>query len=431
MRKILFSAAMLMISIGSAKEWTLAECLRSAEEKSLSLQVAKLSENQADVAIKNAKIDRYPTVSANIQNTLYDSPFREGPQDHYRLSLGINGSMTLWDGGATSLSVETASLSKQEASMRTEMSLLSVRENVLNAFFGLLLSKEKIAVAKVALEVSEAEYENNMKLFEAGTLTRRDVVLSQSDLTQKKVSLLLAEQSFDNSKTRLRQLMELSAEEEFEIASSEFDSLLPDSLWKAEPFDKLLNSVQSNYPGLLADSLAALSAQKNVKLAGKGNSISVTLGAQASTGLQAWESSAYGSQIRDGYNHSITLGINIPIIDRGATSNKVLSAQIESARAQISKQETGKDLENNIEQLYLNAIASNGQWVASLLQVEAAEAAYRVAEDQKAVGAITYTDYLSIKNNLDSAKLSLSQAKYTFLLAQALLNLYAGKNFEK
>ena len=142
-----------------AAEWTLEDCLKRAEESSLSIQVSKLSEEQANVAIKTAKIDRYPSLSASINNTLYDNPFVEGPQDHYRLSLGLNGSMVLWNGGATSLSIETAQLDKQAAEKRTALATLNIQVSVLEAFYALLNANEKIAVAKKALEISEAEAE--------------------------------------------------------------------------------------------------------------------------------------------------------------------------------------------------------------------------------------------------------------------------------
>lgn len=407
-----------------AADWTLEDCLKRAEEASLSLKVSKLGEEQAAIAIKTAKTDRYPSLSANINNTLYDNPFVEGPKDHYRLSLGISGSIVLWNGGATSLSVETAQIDKQEAEMRTALASLNLRVSVLDAYYAYLTANEKIEIAKKALEISEAEKENQFKLFEAGNITKRDLVLAEADAAQKHVSLLTAEQAKTNAETTLRQLLEIPREEEFRIIAENLDSLTPESLEEIPSLDSILNLAKSSNPNLVADSLATLSAEKNVKLAGKNSSISVTLGAQVGTGLQAWESDGYGNQLKYGYNHSVTLGINIPIIDKGSTTNKVLNAQIQSERSKITQQETLKALENLMEQLYLNAMAAENQWKAAMLQVQANEAAFQVADDQKNLGAITYTDYLSYKADLETSKITLTQAKYSALLARSLLKLY-------
>ncbi|MEE1067678.1 MAG: TolC family protein [Fibrobacteraceae bacterium] len=419
------SLIILLIAVSAfAADWTLEDCLKRAEEASLSLKVSKLGEEQAAIAIKTAKTDRYPSLSANINNTLYDNPFVEGPKDHYRLSLGISGSIVLWNGGATSLSVETAQIDKQEAEMRTALASLNLRVSVLDAYYAYLTANEKIEIAKKALEISEAEKENQFKLFEAGNITKRDLVLAEADAAQKQVSLLTAEQAKTNAETTLRQLLEIPREEEFRIIAENLDSLTPESLEEIPSLDSILNLAKSSNPNLVADSLATLSAEKNVKLAGKNSSISVTLGAQAGTGLQAWESDGYGNQLKYGYNHSVTLGINIPIIDKGSTTNKVLNAQIQSERSKITQQETLKALENLMEQLYLNAMAAENQWKAAMLQVQANEAAFQVADDQKNLGAITYTDYLSYKADLETSKITLTQAKYSALLARSLLKLY-------
>lgn len=419
------SLIILLIAVSAfAADWTLEDCLKRAEEASLSLKVSKLGEEQAAIAIKTAKTDRYPSLSANINNTLYDNPFVEGPKDHYRLSLGISGSIVLWNGGATSLSVETAQIDKQEAEMRTALASLNLRVSVLDAYYAYLTANEKIEIAKKALEISEAEKENQFKLFEAGNITKRDLVLAEADAAQKQVSLLTAEQAKTNAETTLRQLLEIPREEEFRIIAENLDSLTPESLEEIPSLDSILNLAKSSNPNLVADSLATLSAEKNVKLAGKNSSISVTLGAQAGTGLQAWESDGYGNQLKYGYNHSVTLGINIPIIDKGSTTNKVLNAQIQSERSKITQQETLKALENLMEQLYLNAMAAENQWKAAMLQVQANEAAFQVADDQKNHGAITYTDYLSYKADLETSKITLTQAKYSALLARSLLKLY-------
>ena len=89
-------------------------------------------------------------------------------------------------------------------------------------------------------------------------------------------------------------------------------------------------------------------------------------------------------------------------------------------------QETAKNLENSIEKLYLNALSADLQWKAAVLQVAAEQEALKVAEEQRRLGALTYTDYLNQKNSLESAQVALNNAKYTSLLSRKLLDLYQG-----
>ena len=83
-------------------------------------------------------------------------------------------------------------------------------------------------------------------------------------------------------------------------------------------------------------------------------------------------------------------------------------------------------MENSIEKLYLNALSADLQWKAAVLQVAAEQEALKVAEEQRRLGALTYTDYLNQKNSLESAQVALNNAKYTSLLSRKLLDLYQG-----
>ena len=375
--------------------------------------------------VSQAKIGHYPTVSANIQNTLFDHPFID-QEDHYRLNLGVSGSLTLWDGGATSLSVEASQLSKEAAQLATRQTQRSVQESVLNAYMSLLLAKENLRTADYAVEVAQAEFEYFTNLYGVGSITKKDLTQSQSNVLQKQSAKLTAELKVSTAKTTLRQLLELGEGEEFDVAAPEINFTNPDSLPPLPEYGELQARIRAAHPGLKSDSISVKAAQKNTKVAGKNSSISVTLGANSSTGLQAWESKGYKDQLKYGWQNSLTLGINIPIIDAGATTNKVLLAQVNEAETQVGLQETAKTLENNIEKLYLNALSADLQWKAAVLQVEAEQEALKVAEEQRRLGALTYTDFLNQKNSLEAAQVTLNNAKYTSLLSRKLLELYQG-----
>ena len=409
-----------------ADTWTLDACLKQAREKSLSLESAKLREQQSEISIKQANTGRYPTVSASIQNTLYDHPFVDN-EDHYRLSLGISGSYTLWDGGSRSLNVEASQLSREATKFETKQTERNIQESVLNAYMNLLAAQENLRTAHASVELSTAEFEHYGKLFEAGSITKKDLTQSQSNVLQKQVAELSAKLSVNTAKTTLRQLLELPESEEFDVTAPEMAISSPDSIEPIPSLAELQGAVKSSHPGLKSDSISIRAAKKNTEVAGTGSSITVTLGANSSTGLQAWKSDGYGNQLKYGWQNSLTLGINIPIIDNGSTNNKVLLAQVTETQTQLALQETAKNLENSIEKLYLNAVSADLQWKAAMLQMEAETEALQVAEEQRNAGALTYTDYLTQKNNLEKAQVTLTNAKYTSLLARKLLDLYQGK----
>lgn len=407
--------------------WTLEQCLDKAKKSSLSLEAAKLKEQAAEISVKQAKSSGGPSVSATIGNTLYDHPLAPHPQDHYRFNVGISGSYTLWDGGSTKLNTEASQLSREAASLATKQTERSIQESVLNAYINLLAAQEKLRTADASVELSQAEFEHYSKLFEAGSITKKDLTQSQSNVLQKQVAKLSAQLNVNTSRTTLRQLLELDTSDSLEVSAPEANISSPDSLPPLPAYDQLMTDARAANPGLKSDSISIKAAHKNTEAAGANNSITVTLGANSSTGFTAWESDRYARQLKNGWQNSISLNINIPIIDNGSTENKVLQAQVNEASSQVALQESSKNLENNMEKLYINAMSADMQWKAAALQVEAEMEALAVAEEQRNAGAITYTDYLTQKNNLESAQVTLTNAKYTSILARKLLELYQGK----
>lgn len=418
------SATALWAADGS---WTLEECLAQAKKASLSLEAARLKEQSADISVKQARSNGGPTVSANIGNSLYDRPLADHPQDHYRFSVGLSGSYTLWDGGSTRLNTEAAQLSKEATALSTKQTERSIQESVLNAYINLLAAQENLRTADASVELAQAEFDNYGKLFEAGSITKKDLTQSQSSVLQKQVSKLTAQLNVNTAKTTLRQLMEVDASDSMNVAPIDAGISTPDSLEKLPTYSQLLAEARSSNPGLKSDSVSIKAARKNTEVAHKNSSVTVTLGASSTTGFTAWESGSYGHQMQDGWTNTISLNINIPIIDNGSTENKVLQAQVNEASSQVALQESAKNLENSMEKLYINAMSADMQWKAASLQVEAEIEALAVAEEQRNAGALTYTDYLSQKNSLESAKVTLTNAKYTSLLARKLLELYQGK----
>ncbi len=418
-----------LVGVSSAAPLSLEDCVRMARERNLDMESARLSERASEAALNSSRTSKYPTLSASVNQSLYDSPFNGQTQDHYRLSMGISGSYTIWDGGATGLNVESKQLSYEASKFNTQLAALTVQESAMNAFVDLLAAGENLLTARAAKELSDSLVLYNERLFEAGTITRSDLALVKSDAASANVKLISAEQTERSAKTSLRQILELSRADSLEIRSIESAYEKPADMGTLPTFETVMSETRKNYPALVSDSLKELAAAKDVTLAGKNSSITVSLGASATTGFQAWESDRYGRQLKNGYTHSISLGINIPIIDGGTTQAKVLSAQVESERAKVTRRETEKSLENSLEQLYMQAESADASWLAAISSLESAQEAYDVAVEQRNAGTLTFTDFLEQKNNLQSAQSVLIQAKYMSILARKLLELYMG-NFQ-
>src|SRR5690554_68918 len=414
----------LWIQAINAQIWSLDSCIKQALLSNLSYEAAKLNEKSASLALQKAKSSRYPDLSASINNSLSDRPFVKSPQDHYRLSAGLSSSMNLWDGGVTRQNIESKSLYYQSVLLDIEQNKLELLESVVTLFVSVVSAKESVKIAEASLYLAQEETKKMEFLLEAGTKTPKDLILSKANLSQKNLLLLLAKQSYESERNALRQLLNLPRDMDFDLHSADWEKIKPQDLKNEVPLEVLLNAALQNSPKMKSDSHHLLISKKEEFMASKTSSIKVSLGASASTGWSAWESKDYSNQVKETYSHGISLGVSIPILDRSATKNNVLQAQINALQSQIQHKNSKKQLENLLELLYLNTLSSISQWEAAILETEAATEAFRVIGEQWSLGLISYTEFLEQKNKLEAAEFNQNKAKYNSILYQKKLELY-------
>ena len=227
-------------SFAAAGGWTLSDCIERVHTASLKVESAKLNEQQTIVSLDQARDSRYPSLSASVNQSLFDSPFNDVPQDHYKLSLGITGSMNLWDGGATGLTIESRALDRQAAKYNTDLAAMNVKESVMNAYISLLASMEQKTADSASLTLSSAVLEYNTHLYEAGSITKRDYVLAQSDVATSRVALLSAEQAERRAATTLRQLLELSRGDSLIVNAPQMEYQSPEDMGPLPDYESVL-----------------------------------------------------------------------------------------------------------------------------------------------------------------------------------------------
>jgi len=282
---------------------------------------------------------------------------------------------------------------------------------------------ESEGTAQEALALSRVNLQKDSVLYVSGSLVSSDLALSAATVASDSLALLQAIHARNLALTNLRQLLEIPLGETWNLAPP--DSVVPADLG---PIALQQEKAAIHSANRVRDSLQVLAAEAGIDEARAGKYPSITLGASATTGLRAWESGAYGDQLKTGYNHKITLGISIPIIDWGSVEANVLQAQIGKERAEIVARTNTKNLENTVEQLSQQTEAARLQWQAAQLQMSAQETALRVVTEKRSLGTVDNVVFLTQKNQYQNAKAKLNQAKYNYLLGRSLLDLYTGES---
>jgi outer membrane protein len=400
---------------------TLQSCIEIAQKNSLTLLTAKLSEKTAGSSLEQAKNARLPNLSGSVQQGMSGSII-EDSKTSYSLSMGLNSSMPIFTAGRIGHSVGQAQYRKEIAELNSEAAGRNLSEQVIKNYMQVWSSTEAEKSAQASLALSKKLLAKDSVLFNAGSFTANDLALAFAQVASDSLSLMQAQSNLVQNFTALRQLLEIPQNAKF--------SLLPPDSAKAEAmanYAELLSQAQQNSIDKKMDSISILSAAEAIGVANAARYPNMSLSGRASTGMR-WEVAEpkYQTQLKNGLGYSLSLNLNIPIIDWGSAADGVLQAQVAKERAEIASMNTQKQLENAIEQLVLQTETYRLQWEVSSIQVEAQRLSLEKSVQQHELGMLDISSLVQQQTIFNNSQVRHTQAKYSYLLSKTLLALQIG-----
>jgi outer membrane protein len=159
---------------------------------------------------------------------------------------------------------------------------------------------------------------------------------------------------------------------------------------------------------------------------GKMPSLSVNGG--ISTNARSGSENSANKQVREQLSSSIGLSLNVPIVDNRATKSSIIIAQSNLNKAKISLETARQNIRSQIAQIVADVNSSSSRFASAREQFLAETENMRTIEEMYGMGNITAIDYASQQNAFLSAQSELTQAKYSLMLSQKLLEIYLTYN---
>jgi outer membrane protein len=406
----------------SFENLSLQSCVDIAKKNSLSLKSTRLNEKNAESSLSVAKKARLPDLRGTLSQGISGSPLYEDAKTRYGLNASLNSSMPVYTAGRIGHSISQAEFRKEMAGLSSEEAARGLSEQVIRAYMQVWSLIESELSAKDAFSLSKKLLARDSVLFQAGSFTASDLALAFAQAASDSLSLLQTQSNLAQTYTALRQLLEIPQNSPFSLAPP--DSVRAET---TESYSTLLLKAENNSFNKKIDSLSVLAAGEAVGIAGAARYPSASLSASLGTGLN-WEVSnpKYQTQLKNGLGYSLSIGISIPIVDRGAAADGILQAQVAQEKAQISALNTQKQLENAIEQLALQTETYRLQWEVSSIQVNAQKLALNKSVQQHELGLMDISSLIQQQTIFNNSQVRHNQAKYNYLLGKSLLELQVG-----
>lgn len=431
------AAATAQDSTGTVPEiWTLEDCIRYAVSNNITIRQSRLNTQSAEIDIRTSRAAMFPSLSFSTSQSVINRPYQENSttvsgtelllsnsSTSYSGSYGLNAQWTLFHGGRLRKTVKQDELAHRQSMLEEQTQSNSIVESIASTYIQILYAGESVNVNRNTLEVSIAQMERGKELLDAGSLSTADYAQLEAQVSNDRYQLVVSENSLAEYKLQLKQLLELEPGQEMEIA---VDSLPDDSAITPLP-DKLdvYEAALGSRPEIQAAELAVESSEMGIRISRSGYYPSITLSAGIGTNHTSGTDFTFAEQLKNGWNNSAGLTVNVPIFSNRQTKSAVQKARLQHTYSQLDLTAAQKDLYRTIEGIWLDAYNAQQQFIAAQDNVRSSGISYSLVSEQFNLGMKNTVELLTEKNNYLSARQQLLQAKYMSILNARLLDFYA------
>ena len=420
------------------KQWTMQECIDYAMQNNITLQKARLSQQSAVEDVKGSKGALLPTVSASANQSLGYRPWQNTgsttvtngmvntkvDKTYLNGSYGVNAQWTVWNGNKNTNNVKLNKLSGQQAELQVAETANSIQERIAQLYVQILYLDESIKVSKASLETSQKNEERGKEMVEVGKMSKADLAQLTAQRASDEYNVVDAQAQMANYKLQLKQLLELTGEEEFDVVIPQTTD--DQALAEIPALQNVYQQALLSRPEIESSKLAIESSDLNVKIAKAGWLPSLSLSGSFSTSTNSLSSNGWSNQMKTNFSTQAGLTLSVPLFDGRQTRTSVNKAKIQRQQAQLDLLDQQKTLYQTIEGYWLDANTNQQRFRAAQTTVESEQQSYDLLAEKFNLGLTNIIELMNGKDKLLSAQQNRLQSKYQTILNQQLLRFYSG-----
>lgn len=438
-------AGLLLLSLSTecaAKQWSLRDCIDYALANNIKLQKAKIQEYSALEDVKQSQSALLPSLnlstSQNVSYTPWPQQGRATVADgyvqssvdkvYYNGSYSLSGNWTVWNGNKNRNNVKLNKVAAEQARLDSATTANSVLEQIAQLYVQILYSNEAIAVTKESLKTSQTNEQRGKTMVEVGKMSRADLAQLTAQRAQDEYAIVEAESNLRNYKRQLKELLQITSDEEFDVA---VPSTTDDMALEAVP---ALNDVYAasleQRPEIKNAKLGIESSDLGIKVAKAGRMPTVSLNAGVTSSTSSMSDNTWGTQMKNNFSLGGGVTVSIPLFDNRQTKTAVNKAKLQKQSYLLDLQDKQTTLYSTIENYWLQAVTNQNKFKAARISTESAQASYELLSEQFKQGLKNTVELMTGKTNLLQAQQNELQSKYLAILNLNMLEFYQTGNIK-
>ena len=418
----------------NAKEWSLQECIAYALQNNISLQKSNLSRLNAKEDILLSKAQLFPSLSASTNQMANYTPWVESgissdgyarssvDKVYYNGSYGVNANWTVWNGNRNTNTVKLNKLVEQKAAIDSATTANNIQEKIAQLYVQILYSNEAIKVNKESLESSIQNEERGKEMLKVGKMSKADLAQLTAQRAQDEYNVINAESTTRNFKRQLKQLLQITDEEEFEVTPS-----MPTNEMAMQPIPALNNVYTlalASRPEIKAYQNSIEQSNLQIKLAKAQKLPTIGVNASVGTNTTSMNNNKWGEQLKTNFNAGAGVSISIPLFDQRSKKTALNKANIQKESALLDLKNEKTNLWATIEDYWLQATTNQNKYRSAQESTKSAKESYELLSEQFKLGLKNIVELRNGKDKLLQAEQSELESKYMTILNINMLNFY-------
>lgn len=430
MKKGLLIVATLLTALNALaqKQWTLKDCINYAIQNNITLKQAELKKQSATEDRKQAEAGLLPSLSASTNQNLGYTPWPANTtikKGSYSGSYGINAQWTVWNGGQNTNNVKQNKLAEEQAELAAQQTANSIQERIAQLYVQILYMNEAIAVNRQSLEASKKNEERGRTMLEVGKMSKADLAQLTAQRATDEYNIVNAESNLANYKLQLKQLLEITGDQNFDIV---MPTASDDQALSAIPsLQGVYEQALIQRPEIKSTEVALNKSTLQIKSAKAGYLPTVSLTGGVGTSTSSRSDDTWGSQMKTNFDATVGVGVSIPLLDGRKNRTTLNKAKIQRTQALLDQQDQQKQLYSTVEGFWLDAQTNQQKFRAALVNVESEQQSYDLLSEQFQLGLKNIVELMNGKTNLLQAQQNKLQSKYVTILSIQLLRFYQGE----
>ncbi|MBN2655300.1 MAG: TolC family protein [Nitrospirae bacterium] len=380
--------------------------LRSNPQIAAAISSADISKSK----IGQASSSYYPQIDLSAGANRF-SPENNSSKRRGEYTSSATLKQNIYDFGKTAAQVNIQELLYESSSMDLVNAAQQITANVKQAYFNVLQTEKNRDLALDVVKQYKEHLDIAVKMFEVGLKPKFDVTKAEVDLSNAKLNLIKAENSFRLSWISLKTAMGQPQAPEFKLINilgfKKYELTLP----------KAINKALANRPDLKSMSIKQKAAEKNIELAQKGYYPAVT-------GIASYTKA--GDNLSPDNSWNVGAAITFPIFSGFLTKHQIEEAKASMRLAKANEDAVKQDILLEVQQAMLNLNEAEERITAAELTVRQADENLEIAKGRYNAGVgspIEVTDALTTYSN---AKTAHTAALYDYKIAQSNLEKAMG-----